>query len=271
MEVMAYPEAFVAAARQYLASGKKRKPLSRSLCLNLAAQILAVDSGLKPALLYDTNSAGPDKIQQYLHTLGAFGLVANALHVVVVDDNTLIVNLDLIILHLEELLLKKNISVMDVSQSRAQPMLTNMESSGAEESVQGILGDLRKLTQGAGRGTPEVLTVGEGLCGHWNLCTLFGILLGFPATYWFDQKMSFENCLSMMPLLVTTATASWDAVAGGSRHCFYSFSIPQVLMSETQPMLDSWAEKLHERFSHQSTFSALTVSTETVLLPSVAL
>ncbi|XP_064155681.1 UPF0739 protein C1orf74 homolog isoform X1 [Anguilla rostrata] len=266
MSVMGLPECFVVAARQFLTSGKK-KFLSVPSCLSLAVQVLAVDSGLKPAMVYDTNSAGPDQVQRYLDKLRALGHVKNAVRIVTIDDNILIINLDLIIMHLEELLLKKNVAVIDVSKSRDQPALATMESSGIEESMQGILHSMRTLE----RDSLVVPAVGEQLCAGWNLCSVYGILLGFPATYWFDQKRSFENCLSMVPLVVTTARASWDAVAGGYKQVFSSFSIPQLLIKETQPLLDSWTEKLQERFSQQSTFSALTVSTETVRLPSLSL
>ncbi|KAJ8372174.1 hypothetical protein AAFF_G00293910 [Aldrovandia affinis] len=204
-------------------------------------------------------------------TLQASGLVTSALHVLLIQDHVLIVNLQLSVSHLEELLSQKTVAVIDVSQACAQPALTEMESSGVEKLARGILSSLRTLTDVSGQGGPVVLAVAEEQCAGWNLCSLFGILLGFPATYWFDQKRSFENCLSMVPLLVTTATASWDAVAGGSRHCFSSFSVPNVLMPETRPTLDRWTEKLQERFSQQSAFSALTLSSQTLSLPSVSL
>ncbi|KAJ8265961.1 hypothetical protein COCON_G00150600 [Conger conger] len=264
--MMATPECFVAAARQFLTSGKK-KFLSVSLCLNLAVQVLAVDSGLKPAMVYDTNSAGPDQVQRYLDKLRALGLVTDALRIVTIDDNVLIINLDLIVQHLEELLLKKNVAVIDVSKSRDQPALASMEYSGIEEPIQGILCTLRTLP----RDSLVVPAVGQQLCVGWNLCSVFGILLGFPATYWFQQKSSFENCLTMVPLVVTKATASWDTVAGGYSNTFSSFSVPQLLIPETRPLLDKWTEKLQERFGQQSVFSALTVSTEMVCLPSVSL
>ncbi|KAG9337480.1 hypothetical protein JZ751_028671 [Albula glossodonta] len=267
---MAHPESFIGAARQFLVAGKKRS-LSRSLCLSLAVQVLAVDTGLKPALVYDTNAAGPDQVRQYLNMLQKLGLVTKALHIVAIDDNVLIVNLDLIISHLEEILFKKTIFVIDVSQSRGQPALVEMEPSGIEKWIHGILGNLRMLTEVSERSSPNVLSLGEELCAGWNLCSLFGILLGFPAAYWFDQKRSFENCLSMVPLVVTKASASWDAVAGGCSYCFTSYSVPAVLASETRAMSDTWTEKLQKQFSRQSVLSALTISTETVSLPSVSL
>ncbi|KAJ8369444.1 hypothetical protein SKAU_G00094720 [Synaphobranchus kaupii] len=229
-------------------------------------RVVAVDSGLKPALVYDTNSAGPEQVQRYLGKLRALNLVTNALRIVTINDNVLIVNIDLIIVHLEEVLLKKNIAVIDVSKSRAQPALATVDSSGIEESIQGILGILRTLE----RDSLVVPAVGEQLCAGWNLCSLYGVLLGFPVTYWFDQN-SFENCLSMVPLVVTTVRASWDTVVSGYGHAFSSFSIPQLLISETQSLSDTWTEKLQERFGEQSAFSAFTVSTETVNLPSVSL
>ncbi|XP_023669249.1 UPF0739 protein C1orf74 homolog [Paramormyrops kingsleyae] len=267
MSQPAVPDLFVSVARQCLASGKKRKCLSMCECRSLAAQIQAVDLGLKPALLYDLNSAEPSQIQHYLRCLQAAGRVSKALHLLVMDGNVIIINLDVCILSLEELLRQNTVVLMDVSWGNAQPATADFRLSGMEASVRGVLDSLRTLMSD----DPLICVVDTQTCASWNLCSLFGILLGYPAVYWFDLIHNAENCLGMVPLQVIRVTACWEAVARGNRCCLYSFSIPEELVSETQSALDTWCNRLRAQFSQQSAFSELAISTDRVCLPHVAL
>lgn len=263
---MALQDLFVAASRKCLRVGKK--PFSVSLSLDLAVQVLAVDLGLKPALLYDINTASAEQVQHYLSSLQSAQLVSKSLLTLVVSGDTLIVNPAVTISNLEQLLIRRTVAVMDVCHSREQPVITDIKRGDLKDMIQDLLDHLAEFGQ-----RPEVnspLVIGE-LSETWNLCTLFGILLGYPATYWFDQKRSFENCLTMTPLVVTKAMVTWQTGVEGHRSYLYSFSIPEVMKAETLSVLDDWNLRLQQRFQQQTVFSGLSVSRETVILPSVAL
>uniref|UniRef100_A0A667XA13 Zgc:112163 n=1 Tax=Myripristis murdjan TaxID=586833 RepID=A0A667XA13_9TELE len=257
---------FVAAARKCLSVG--RKYLSIPLSLDVAVQVLAVDLGLKPALLYDINSSSAEQVQQYLITLQSAQLVSRSLVTLVVSGNIFIVNLAMVKANLEQLLDRSSVAVIDVCHSLEKPSITDALSGDLKSMTQDLLAILSGFAQLSEVEKP--LYIGEQ-SEKWNLCTLFGILLGYPVTYWFDQNKSFENCLAMTPLTVTTASVTWQAGSEGHRCCLYSFSVPAALHEATQSALEEWTVSLQERFQQQTVLKDLSVCKSVVTLPSVCL
>ncbi|XP_010192257.1 PREDICTED: UPF0739 protein C1orf74 homolog, partial [Mesitornis unicolor] len=105
----------------------------------------------------------------------------------------------------------------------------------------------------------------------WNLCTVVGVLLGYPAAYAFSIEEDTENCLALTPLRVFTVQASCPRIKDSLRVQIYSFSIPESLCTELKEVLDAWCDDLKEAFSAQSDFVDLCISSEVVSLPAVAL
>lgn len=253
----------VAAAQKFLRVGKKR--LSSSACLNLTVQLMAVDLGVKHALLYDCNAASPEQVQLFLSSVKDLGIITNALRMLSIDDNTIILNPATMEAHLDELLQNKSLFLIDVCPSRKQPVLTGIEKR-TEDMVKSLLGLFRDAVDES-----SIIVVEEELYNEWNLCTLFGILLGYPATYWFDQTKGFENCLSMTPLALCTVQVKWEINDINHCCCLYSFSVPEELWVELQSRIHRWTESLRERFNKQSVLTDLSFSKDTVTLPAVTL
>ncbi|XP_062419833.1 UPF0739 protein C1orf74 homolog [Pungitius pungitius] len=262
---MSRQELFVAAARKCLSVG--RKSLSVSQSLDLAAQVSAVDLGLKPALLYDSNGAGADEVQQYLSSLQSSQLVSKSLLTLDLNGNSLIVNALAVQPNAERQFNLNNVAVIDVCHTLEKPTIADSLRGDTKNVTQDLLLLLSGLELTAAE---KPHCVGEKSHG-WNLCTLFGFLLGFPVTYWFDQTKSFENCLSMTPLVVTTASATWQAESGDHKCCLYSFSFPADLFKALQSNLEHWRLTLKERFKLQDVLKDLTFGQSTVTLPSVCL
>lgn len=262
---MSSQELFVAAARKCLRAG--RKSLSVPQSVDLAAQVSAVDLGLKPALLYDSNGAGADQVQQYLSSLQASQLVSKSLLTLDLNGNTFIVNPLAVRSNVEQLFHDNNVAVIDVCHSLEKPTIADPLREELKSMTHGLLLLLRGFEQ---QEAEKPHHVGEN-SDEWNLCTVFGLLLGYPVTYWFDQTKSFENCLSMTPLMVTTASAMWHAETAGHRCRLYSFSVPAVLLKEVQSNLENWRLCLQERFQQQNVLKDLIVCQSTVTLPSVCL
>ncbi|XP_033939532.1 UPF0739 protein C1orf74 homolog [Pseudochaenichthys georgianus] len=263
---MSTRELFVAAARKHLSAG--RKSLSVPQSLDLAAQVLAVDLGLKPALLYDSNGAGADQLQQYLSSLQCSQLVSKSLLTLDLNGNTLIVNPLTVRVKVEQIIHDKNVAIIDVCHSLEKPTIADPLRGELRSLTHDVLLLLKRLEQL--KEAEQPCYVGEK-SEEWNLCTVFGILLGFPVTYWFDQTKSFENCLSLTPLMVTAASASWQGDSSEHRCCLYSFSVPAALLQAVQSSLENWKRSLQERFQQQNVFKDLTVRQSTVTLPSVCL
>ncbi|XP_068568230.1 UPF0739 protein C1orf74 homolog [Cebidichthys violaceus] len=263
---MSTQELFLAAARRCLSAG--RKSLSVPQSLDLAAQVSAVDLGLKPSLLYDSNGAGADQVQLYLSSLQSSQLVSKSLLTLDLNGNSLIVNTLAVGSNVEQLLRDNNVAVIDVCHTLEKPTFADSLRGEIRSVTRDVLLLLRELEQPKEAEKPHC--VGEK-SAEWNLCTVFGLLLGFPVTYWFDQTESFENCLSMTPLIVTTASATWQADSASHTFCLYSFSFPAALLEALQSNLERWRLRLQERFKQQTVLKDLTFCQSTVTLPSVCL
>ncbi|XP_055511036.1 UPF0739 protein C1orf74 homolog isoform X1 [Leucoraja erinacea] len=115
-------ELLVFMTQKYLRMNRK-KGFSKSRCLQLAAEILAVDSGLKPSFLFDYCASNAEQIQNYVQELWKTGLLSEHLHVLSIQDNILITNLNRTIRHLERTLQGDGVPVIDVSLHRKTPQL----------------------------------------------------------------------------------------------------------------------------------------------------
>ncbi|KAM9859657.1 UPF0739 protein C1orf74 homolog [Aulostomus maculatus] len=263
---MSSEELCVTVARKCLSVG--RKSLSAAQCLDLAAQVSAVDLDVKPALLYDSNGASAEQVQLYLSSLQSSRFLSKSLLTLALNGNVLVVNPVSVKSNLERLLHDSGVVVIDVCHLLEKPVIVDPLRGDLKNIAQHLLLLLREFEEQKEAEKP--LYVPEK-SDEWNLCTVFGLLLGYPVTYWFDQTKSFENCLCMTPLMVTTVSATWRAEAGGHRCCLYSFSIPAVLQRETQSNLENWNLRLQEKFQQQSVLTDLTVCRSMVTLPSVCL
>ncbi|NXS32156.1 CA074 protein, partial [Pomatostomus ruficeps] len=140
---------------------------------------------------------------------------------------------------------------------------------GRASTVRGHLAALLGHLRDAEAAGAEPVTASEVVPGDWNLCTVAGALLGYPAVYTFAEGA--ENCLALTPLRVFTARASCPRIQDGLRVQIYSFSVPESLCAELGDALDAWCQQLREAFRAQSDFVDLCISSEVVSLPAVAL
>lgn len=263
---MSMQELFVAAARKHLSAG--RKSLSVCQSLDLAAQVSAVGLGLKPALLYDSNGASADQVQRYLSSLQSSQLVSESLLTLELNGNTLIVNPVTARMNVKQLIDHRKVAVIDICHTLEKPTIADPLRAELKSMTHDLLLLLREIQHLKEAEKPHCV---REKAEEWNLCTVFGLLLGYPITYWFNQTASFENCLSMTPLTVTTATATYQVDTADHRCCLYSFSIPSALLGEMQIQLENWRFCLQEAFKQQNVLKDLTVCQSTVTLPSVCL
>ena len=126
--------------------------------------------------------------------------------------------------------------------------------------------------------SPHLLRIhGEDLFGV-NLCTVFGLMLGYPVVYWFDIEKP-TNCLSYLPLNVVTATAiisttSSSLAARHTRCTFTSFSYPAEINSEARSIVAGWWEALRhigDCLSLENLVEGLEIEETVKTLPAVCL
>ncbi|KAL2295350.1 hypothetical protein Nmel_017762 [Mimus melanotis] len=259
----------VSAAREALGAGAgagRRRRLPAARALHAAGEVLAVAAGLKPALLWDCGAAGPAELRRYLGRLREAGLAAGRLHVLGMGGSALVLRPALARARLRAVLGSRPAPLLEVSAGRRRPALCGpAEARRALRHLAALLEHLRD----AEAASAEPVTASEVAAGDWNLCTVAGVLLGYPAVYTFAQGA--ENCLALTPLRVFTAQASCPRIKDGLRVRICSFSVPESLCAELRDVLDAWCQELKEAFSAQSDFVDLCISSEVVSLPAVAL
>ncbi|XP_043818273.1 UPF0739 protein C1orf74 homolog [Dromiciops gliroides] len=261
------PQALVEVAQKTLGVGKRRGP-PRSVCLHLAGEVRAVAQGLKPAVLYDCNAAGADQVQRYVGELQRLGLLPQALHILELGENILIVNPGQACQHIQQVLLSPMTFFVDISSFRSHPALCPLDELG---DLKDHLAELMTHLQSLERNPFLPISRSELSSAGWNLCTVFGILLGYPVPYFFHLAQGDSNCLALIPLRVFTARTSCCWLTDLPQIQLYSFSVPESLYPALKDMLDVWVEDLRARYGAQGDFADLTISTEVVTLPSVVL
>nr|XP_010947755.1 UPF0739 protein C1orf74 homolog [Camelus bactrianus] len=258
------PQLLVAAAQQTLGMGRRRG-LPQAVCLHLAGEVLAVARGLKPALLYDCNCAGVSEIQNYLEALQGLGFLTQGLHILDIGENSLIVSPEHVCQHLEQVLLGPT-AFVDVSSSQPHPSICSLDQL---QALKAPVAEIITHLQGLQRDQSLAASCSRLCCSDWNLCTVFGILLGYPVPYTFHLNQREDNCLAMTPLRVFTARISW--LLGQPPVLLYSFSVPESLFPALRDILNTWEKDLRTRCRTQNDFTDLRISSEIVTLPAVAL
>nr|XP_012637194.1 UPF0739 protein C1orf74 homolog [Microcebus murinus]XP_012637195.1 UPF0739 protein C1orf74 homolog [Microcebus murinus]XP_012637196.1 UPF0739 protein C1orf74 homolog [Microcebus murinus] len=258
------PQLLVAAAQQTLGMGKRRAP-PRAACLHLAAEVLAVAGGLKPALLYDCNCAGASELQSYLEKLQGLGFLTLGLHILEIGENNLIISPEHVCQHLEQVLLG-TITFVNVSSSQSHPSICSLDQ---RQDLKTLVAEIITHLQGLKRDLSLAVSHSRLHSSDWNLCTVFGILLGYPVPYTFHLNQGDDNCLALTPLRVFTVRISW--LLGQPPVLLYSFSVPESLFPALRDILNTWEKNLRIRFRTQNDFPDLSIFSEIVTLPAVAL
>uniref|UniRef100_A0A8B9UVU4 Chromosome 1 open reading frame 74 n=1 Tax=Anas zonorhyncha TaxID=75864 RepID=A0A8B9UVU4_9AVES len=260
----------VAAAREALGagSGRRRRRLPASRALHLAGEVLAVAAGLKPALLYDCGAEGPAELRRYLERLREAGLAPHRLHLLAAGGSALLLHPGGARRRLEAALRARPGPFVDVAAARGSPQLCGPAQA---QAIRGHLAALLAHLVAAEEASSGPISCSEVVATGWNLCTVFGVLLGYPAAYHFPVEEGGENCLALRPLRVFTVRARCPRIQDGLGVQIYSFSIPESLHEELREVLDAWCDDLRDSFRAQSDFVDLCISSEVVSLPAVAL
>ncbi|XP_067324177.1 UPF0739 protein C1orf74 homolog [Anolis sagrei] len=267
MRMEPFSQLLIAAARQHLRM-RKKKCLSPSASLNLAGEIFAVAAGLKPAFLYDYTPAGISQIVSYIQELQNISQLGGRLHILSIAENVFLINLETMQLWLEMVLQKNTVFFVDVAASKTCPGFCEPEDV---DFIKGHLVEILCHVKAQATDTSQILSSSPAISTECNLCTLFGVLLGFPAAYSFPAQKSFENCLSLVPLRVFTIQATFCKISNDFRVRFYSFSVPESLYPVMKTDLSMWCENLQNAFKTQKYFADLSISTEVVTQVAVTL
>ncbi|NXP48500.1 CA074 protein, partial [Heliornis fulica] len=213
-------------------------------------------------------AAGLAELRRYLARLREAGLAPRRLHLLDAGGSALLLHPGLARQRLAAALRTHPPPFVDVSARRRCPALCGPVET---ETIRGHLAALLAHLEAAEATATDSVSSSEVVPTGWNLCTVVGVLLGYPAAYAFAMEEGTENCLALTPLRVFAVQASCPRIRDGLVVQIYSFSIPESLCTELKEVLDAWCDELKEAFRAQSDFVDLRISSEVVSLPAVAL
>lgn len=250
----------------------------------LILDVLCVDLGLKPAVLFDFTPPDVLSVCTFLKALqDQEWIQSRTLKILCLGMDVLIVNRDIYstraIADICEDVFCRHF-VVDVSANLDQPKIIPGDSRCLEHTrtcFTGLLEDLQSDKNIIS------LSLDADSTSLPNPTTLFGIFLGYPVVYWYDMTLdSQENCLSMVPLINYRVESS--VLDGNGRvsissgryktHVVCSFSVPEVLGEQTSQKVDLWFDWLRNLELWQSSsiqLSELKLDREIVQVPSVCL
>lgn len=141
------------------------------------------------------------------------------------------------------------VKFVDVSAHLRCPVVLTSAPAGVGD----MLASLELMLERMATSPPESLneTASERVsCAMWNLCTAFGVLLGYPVVYWFDGGADAANCLALEELNVVRVRCAGQGDLPVPRTSaeqgdeVYSFSFPLRLRAELGPHVDAWWQEL---------------------------
>lgn len=224
--------------------------------------VLWTARGYKPGYLWDVNEPTESTVADCLRLCGVNSGNDENLLVVTGDDVRAVrLGRDVLLCNVPETLRRLAdvdlaVKFVDVSAGLRSPKALASPPLG----VRGMLASLRRRLADVAA-SPSLGDVFADLeSGEWNLCTAFGVLLGYPVVYWFEGSADAGNCLAMEELTVvrvrsaTTAgrrdaARTWGTTssAAGVEDDVYSFSFPVALNADLRPHVDAWWQRLRAR------------------------
>lgn len=227
----------------------------------LRLDIKAVDCSIKPAYLYDIGPPVGHKLQALVIELLAESLIESYLNVVEIGMDCLIVNPESLkavkASFVNTQFESYETKFVDIT-SDSNSVIINNETIRTElhEAVTNII---RNLVFDR----VNLFSLSDSVC--CNRTSLFGLLLGYPVVYWFDEnKSKQQNYLSMVPLCCIQVTASvmednsdqnWETES----HHLYSFSYPSCHNGTLEEVVKKWFEQLEMKV-RDTLFENLSIS-----------
>ena len=187
----------------------------------LSVNIFFLINNLKPGVLWDFGKVDLPKLR--------------GLECVVSDLVILVLDVDIFITSKPTILQSLSLTVADppyfvnISRKLTEPV------TASPDVIREQFDFISHVTRLISEAPSNVVTV--ELEDGWNLCSVFGLLLGFPVVYYSDTEEG--NCLANIDLTVyRVETDNCSPI---------SFSVPSRLESEASPHISRWERQLGRR------------------------
>lgn len=120
---------------------------------------------------------------------------------------------------------------INISQKNTAPIVMTLEQIDC--NVKSACIEISKSLKLQER-SHEFNTISVSLNDEVNLCTVFGLILGYPAVYYFDDIDQSSSCLNMVPIVVLKVCINETGEQ------LFSFSYPQSLTPEVTSVVSDW-------------------------------
>ena len=236
----------------------------------IIADLFVVSVGLKPVFLFDYSCVAPYNVQNLVHRLCELKILHYRPTVCSLGEDVLVVNKKTLKMWLrkyqnEPTLLK----IIDCSPNKCHPIL--LDGDRYEFVIKKhfkMLSDTFNLSLNENELDEKLLTpVNLPITDDINVPALFGIMLGYPTVYYFDENSQnfWQNCLDQIPLCVNKIVAdikierSAESAEQNSKktletgdsfaivlnqHVLYQYSYPVPLEGEIKQSVSFWNEEL---------------------------
>lgn len=250
-------------------------------CDEIAPLLVAVDQGVKPALLWDVSTPETTPLLKLLKESHDKKLLNNQLILIEVDVDLFIANRKVLKTYVCDLLRSSPTWVVDISNAtpKVAGSEVHQEFSGYLKGILNQLGfSTAEVTNSSPSSQQDSNSSNENICPPFvsitclpedvNLSTIFGCLLGYPHIYWWNSE-SEGNSLTGMPLKVYKLSATYSV--DGSQPELFSFSIPEALEPDLRAGIELWGNTVNILVERATKLANAQFKCDPVLCLSVAL
>lgn len=238
----------------------------KNMAVDIVINIILVDIGIKRGYLLDVGLPSVVSLTSFLTYLCENQIVKHHLNVIVIDMDIVIV--------------KPGTFLSSISHDE-HPMLVNASAALAKSEPSlsddnSILTNIVKAFQTC-EFDPSCVKTHYLNTADLNLSTCFGLCIGYPVVYWFDQNHDGhqDTCLANLPLKCYKVTGQKTFPCSSQSdklyHTIYSFSVPQCLHSKVDEKIQNWLDILTKHVNECAMFDQVGVSVECVQLDTVLL
>ncbi|CAN8008006.1 unnamed protein product [Ixodes pacificus] len=243
-------------------SERKLRQLSRR---GIGHQLHYVSKYLKPSYLWDLSEPAVATVDECIRRFNDSFNTGHLRSVQIGDCDLLVCNPELTLQHLKDVVFSNNVRFVDVSSTQRRPTLLSTLPPDLEVMLRCLLRQLDRFS------LEDRKLLRLDLKSGWNMCSAFGVFLGFPVVYWCSVE-SDSNCLSMEELKAFSVRCPklYDGTENldpGASNEVYSFSFPLRLEPELRGHVRCWFERLRTRFADLE----LTMTSRVCCYPTVAL
>jgi len=266
---------------------KKFGKRSTSKWYKALLDIVIVDFGIKDILLFDCWSVSSCEMNNFLQSAKVMNLLNNHLSAFSFGMDVFLYNKSAV-KHLKNNLFNTpefQQYVIDISKPLNHPKLLTINCKEAKETVALFSSSIGRITSELEELLHDVEIDADD--ARINPPCLFGLLLGYPAVYWYDRTVSEDNCLltehlylyqvigEVEPEIINSDTDLSKSLSPNKRnssvrylektcHTVLSFTIPTIINEKIKSDIKLWFIEWKRSVPWSSVFAKISLEEKIV-------